>query len=48
MVVTYRKNSSEQFMFELGGVVKSDVYYVALGISETNKMPGASVMACSR
>jgi len=51
MVVTYRKNSTNQFMFELGGVVKTvktDVDYVALGISETNKMAGASVMACSR
>ena len=51
MVVTYRKNSTNQFMFELGGVVKTvktDVDYVALGISENNKMAGASVMACSR
>ena len=51
MVVTYRKNSTGQFMFELGGVVKTvktDVDYVALGISETNRMAGANVMACSR
>ena len=48
MVVTYRKNSTGQFMFELGGVVNSAVDYVALGISETNQMAGASVMACSR
>ena len=51
MVVTYRKNSTGQFMFELGGILKTDktnVDYVALGISETNKMAGASVMACSR
>ena len=48
MVVTYRKNSTGQFMFELGGVVKSNVEYVALGISEKNQMEGASVMACSR
>ena len=32
----------------LGGVVNSGVDYVALGISETKKMEGASVMACSR
>ena len=48
MVVTYQKNSTGQFRFELGGIIKSGVEYVALGISETNKMPGASVMACSR
>ena len=48
MVVTYQKNSTGQFRFELGGIIKSDVEYVALGISEINKMPGASVMACSR
>ena len=48
MVVTYQKNSTGQFRFELGGIIKSDVEYVALGISDINKMPGASVMACSR
>ena len=48
MVVTYRKNSTGQFQFELGGVVNSDVDYVALGLSEQNQMAGASVMACSR
>ena len=48
MVVTYQKNSTGQFRFELGGIIKSGVEYVALGISEINKMPGASVMACSR
>ena len=48
MVVTYRKNSTGQFMFELGGVVNSGVDYVALGISDMKQMEGASVMACSR
>ena len=48
MVVTYQKNSTGQFRFELGGIIKSGVEYVALGISDINKMPGASVMACSR
>ena len=48
MVVTYRKNSTGQFMFELGGVVNSGVNYVALGISDMKQMEGASVMACSR
>ena len=48
MVVTYQKNSTGQFRFQLGGIIKSGVEYVALGISEINKMPGASVMACSR
>ena len=48
MVVTYRKNSTGQFMFELGGVVNRGVDYVALGISDMKQMEGASVMACSR